>query len=72
MDYVLGMDQTMERIPQVMIRTIGYTPLISQDKTKLVQVFTDLDTGLTIRTTVATRAADFLTWGPATEVQEID
>jgi hypothetical protein len=55
-----------------MIRTIGYTPLVSQDNTKLVQVFTDLDTGLTIRTTVATRAAPFLTWGPATEVQEID
>ena len=55
-----------------MIRTIRYTPLVSQEKTKLVQVFTDLDTGLTIRITVATRAAHFLTWGPATDVQEID
>lgn len=55
-----------------MIKTIGYTPLMSQDKTKLVQIFTDLDTGLTIRMTVATRATAYLTWGPPTEVEKVD
>ena len=66
------MDENLERLTPTMIQTYGYKPLISQDKTTLVQIFTDLDTGLTVRTTVATRAAPFLTWGPTTEVQEID
>jgi hypothetical protein len=40
-----------------MIPTWGYRQLVSKDKLLLVQIFTDLETGEHLRTTVSQRAA---------------
>ena len=53
-----------------MIKTYGYRQLVSKDKLILVQVFTDLETGEHLRTTVAHRVWPFLDWLPPTEVEE--
>ena len=55
-----------------MIPTWGYRQLVSKDKLILVQIFTDLETGEHLRTTVAQRAWPFLDWSPATEVERVD
>lgn len=43
---------------------------MSEDKRILVQMFTDLDTGLIQRVIVTTRATADGWWGPTTEVKE--
>ena len=55
-----------------MIPTWGYQQLMSKDKLILVQVFTDLETGEHLRTTVSQRAWPFSDWLPATEVERVD
>jgi hypothetical protein len=55
-----------------MIPTWGYQQLMSRDKLLLVQIFTDLETGEHLRITVAQRAAPYLFWSPATEVERVD
>jgi hypothetical protein len=52
-----------------MIPTWGYRQLVSKDKLLLVQIFTDLETGEHLRTTVSQRAWPFLDWSPPTEVE---
>jgi hypothetical protein len=55
-----------------MIQTFGYRQLVSQDKLILVQIFTDLETGKHLRTTVSQRVWPFLDWLPATEVERVE
>lgn len=57
-------------MPGDMPRRLGWMPLLSEDKRILVQVFTDLDTGLIQRVIVTTRASREGWWGPTTEVRE--
>lgn len=47
---------------------IGWSPLWSQDRTRLVQVFTDLDTGSILATTVSSRRASWARWESTHEV----
>jgi hypothetical protein len=54
----------------LMLPTWGYRQLVSKDKLLLVQIFTDLETGEHLRTTVSQRAWPFLDWSPPTEVEE--
>ena len=54
-----------------MIPTWGYRQLVSKDKLLLVQIFTDLETGEHLRTTVSQRMWPFLDWLPATEVERV-
>ena len=55
-----------------MIPTWGYVALRSKDKKTMVQVFTDLSTGLIVYTQVCTRAQSWHSWGPPTEVERVD
>jgi hypothetical protein len=55
-----------------MIPTWGYIALRSKDKKIMVQVFTDLTTGLIEYTQVCTRAESWHLWGPPTEVERVD
>jgi hypothetical protein len=55
-----------------MIPTWGYIALRSKDKKTMVQVFTDLSTGLIVYTQVCTRAQSWDSWGPPTEVERVD
>jgi hypothetical protein len=55
-----------------MIPTWGYVALRSKDKKTMVQVFTDLSTGLIVYTQVCTRAQSWHSWGPPIEVQRFD
>ena len=48
---------------------VGWVPLWSEDRKTLVQIFTDLDTGSMIVTTVAQRRALWSIWEPPTEVR---
>jgi hypothetical protein len=57
---------------QTMIPTWGYIALKSKDKKIMVQVFTDLSTGLIEYTQVCTRAESWHLWGPPTEVERVD
>ena len=57
---------------QTMIPTWGYVALRSKDKKTMVQVFTDLSTGLIVYTQVCTRAQSWHSWGPPTEVERVD
>jgi len=57
---------------QTMIPTWGYIALRSKDKKIMVQVFTDLSTGLIEYTQVCTRAESWHLWGPPTEVERVD
>jgi hypothetical protein len=57
---------------QTMIPTWGYIALRSKDKKTMVQVFTDLSTGLIVYTQVCTRAQSWHSWGPPTEVERVD
>jgi hypothetical protein len=50
----------------------GYTALRSKDKKTMVQVFTDLSTGLIVYTQVCQRAQNWHSWGPPIEVQRFD
>ena len=53
----------------LMLPTWGYQQLMSKDKLLLVQIFTDLETGEHLRTTVSQRAWPFLDWSPPIEVE---
>jgi hypothetical protein len=55
-----------------MHQTIGYLPLMSKDKTTLVQIFTDLETGLIESVQVAQRSQTFDSWGSPIEVFKVD
>ena len=55
-----------------MLPTWGYVALRSKDKKTMVQVFTDLSTGLIVYTQVCTRAQSWHSWGPPTEVERVD
>jgi hypothetical protein len=56
----------------LMLPTWGYTVLKSKDKKTMVQIFTDLSTGLIEYTQVCTRAESWHLWGPPTEVERVD
>ena len=56
----------------LMLPTWGYIVLKSKDKLTMVQVFTDLTTGLIEYTQVCTRAESWHLWGPPTEVERVD
>ena len=49
----------------------GYTVLRSKDKLTMVQIFTDLTTGLIEYTQVCTRAQSWHSWGPPTELEKV-
>ena len=70
MGVVLAMAQNDGEPP--MIQYWGYTALRSKDKKTMVQVFTDLSTGLIEYTQVCTRAESWHSWGPPTEVERVD
>ena len=55
-----------------MIPTWGYIALRSKDKKTMVQVFTDLSTGLIVYTQVCQRAQNWHSWGPPIEVERVD
>ena len=55
-----------------MIPTWGYVALRSKDKKTMVQVFTDLSTGLIVYTQVCQRAQNWHSWGPPIEVERVD
>jgi hypothetical protein len=48
----------------------GYTVLRSKDKLTMVQIFTDLSTGLIEYTQVCQRAQSWHSWGPPTELEK--
>jgi hypothetical protein len=50
----------------------GYQVLRSQDKTTMVQIFWDLETGQLLHAQVCTRLTPWGAWGPPTEVQKVD
>jgi hypothetical protein len=56
----------------LMLPTWGYIVLRSRDKLTMVQIFTDLTTGLIEYTQVCTRAESWHLWGPPTEVERVD
>jgi hypothetical protein len=55
-----------------MIPTWGYAALRSKDKKTMVQVFTDITTGLIVYIQVCQRAESWHSWGPPTEVERVD
>jgi hypothetical protein len=57
---------------QAMIPKWGYRQLMSKDKLILVQIFSDLETGEHLRTTVSQRVWPFLDWLPTTEVERVE
>ena len=59
-------------LEEVMLPTWGYIALRSKDKKIMVQVFTDLTTGLIEYTQVCTRAESWHLWGPPTEVERVE
>jgi len=67
---MLAMAQNDGQSP--MIPTWGYMALKSKDKKTMVQIFTDLSTGLIEYTQVCTRAESWHLWGPPTEVERVD
>ena len=56
----------------LMLPTWGYIALRSKDKKTMVQVFTDLTTGLIVYTQVCQRAESWHSWGPPKEVERVD
>ena len=69
----MGLLQTAQPLlEEVMLPTWGYIVLRSKDKKTMVQVFTDLSTGLIEYTQVCTRAESWHLWGPPTEVEKVD
>jgi hypothetical protein len=48
----------------------GYTVLRSKDKLLMVQIFTDLSTGLIEYSQVCQRAQSWHSWGPPTELDK--
>ncbi len=48
----------------------GYTVLRSKDKLFMVQIFTDLSTGLIEYSQVCQRAQSWHSWGPPTELDK--
>jgi len=57
-------------MPGEVIPRIGWMPLWSEDRKTLVQVFTDLDTGLIQLVSVTSRQRGGDWWGPTIEVRE--
>jgi hypothetical protein len=55
-----------------MHQMVGYLPLVSKDNKTLVQIFTDLETGLIEHVQVAHRDLPYGSWGSPTEVQKVD
>jgi len=53
-----------EKLPKV-----GWTPLWSKDRTTLVQLVRDLETGSIVAAWVAHRKATWSTWEPLTELE---
>ncbi len=49
---------------------LTYLPLVSKDRTTLVQVFIDPETNLIVQASVATRRDSWGTWGLPIEVFE--
>ena len=70
MGQLLAMAQNDGEPP--MIPIWGYQQLMSKDKLTLVQIFTDLETGLNRYTQVSQRAQSWHLWGPPTEVERVD
>jgi hypothetical protein len=70
MGWLLAMAQNDGK--PTMMPTWGYVALRSKDKKTMVQVFTDLSTGLIVYTQVCQRAASWHSWGPPTEVSRFD
>ena len=69
----MGLLQALSALlAQRMIPTWGYVALRSKDKKTMVQVFTDLSTGLIVYTQVCTRAQSWHSWGPPTEVERVE
>jgi len=69
----MGLLQALKLLPRaLMLPTWGYIALRSKDKKIMVQVFTDLTTGLIEYTQVCTRAESWHLWGPPTEVERVD
>jgi hypothetical protein len=69
----MGLLQALELLSgALMIPTWGYMALKSKDKKTMVQIFTDLSTGLIEYTQVCTRAESWHLWGPPTEVERVD
>ena len=70
---ILGLLQAHPALLEtLMLPTWGYIALKSKDKLTMVQVFTDLTTGLIEYTQVCTRAESWHLWGPPTEVERVD
>lgn len=69
-----GLPYCPERITEgnEMHQMVGYLPLVSKDNKTLVQIFTDLDTGLIEHVQVAHRELPYGSWGSPTEVQKVD
>ena len=61
-----GMVRRMSEKPTI----FTYPPLVSKDRTLLVQVFIDPETNLIVQASVATRQDSWGTWGLPTEVFE--
>ena len=53
-----------------MIPHWGYTVLVSKDKLTMVQIFTDLSTGLIEYSQICQRAQNWHLWGPPTELEK--
>ena len=56
-------------VPEAMPRTVGWTPLWSKDRTTLVQIVRDLETGSIVAAWVAQRRATWAAWEPLTELE---
>jgi hypothetical protein len=70
---VMGLFQAAQPLLEaLMLPTWGYMALRSKDKKTMVQVFTDLSTGLIVYTQVCQRAQSWHSWGPPTEVERVD
>ena len=70
---ILGLLQAHPALlEKLMLPTWGYIALRSKDKLTMVQVFTDLTTGLIEYTQVCTRAESWHLWGPPKEVERVD
>ena len=70
---LMGLFQGRQPILEaLMLPTWGYVALRSKDKKTMVQVFTDLTTGLIVYTQVCQRAESWHSWGPPTEVERVE
>lgn len=69
---IVGLFQDGQPIlEKAMIPIWGYTVLRSKDKLTMVQIFTDLSTGLIEYTQICQRAQSWHSWGPPTELEKV-